>query len=88
MKTKALNREDIYHLEFHEFLIDYLKEMFPIKRVKHRKKFSRAIVVKNETLFLSYTPPQTIYNKLTTELYNIIGANPEILADAVFDYLY
>ena len=88
MRVKGNKKSDIQNLDFHNFLIDTLKEIYPVQRIKDEKKFKRAIVVTRQTIFLSETNNQALFNKLTTELYNIIGADPQILADAVFEYLY
>ncbi len=86
--VKPLNKGDVYNLGFHNYLVDYLKEYYPIERIKDKKKFKRAILINYKPIFLSNTESQTLFNSLTTELYNMIGADPELLGDAVFDYLY
>ena len=92
MRAKKLTKKDIYDVEFHDFLINLLRNRYPIKRIKNKKKFKRAILFKNASgeipLFLSKETNQTIFNTLTKELYDIIGCNTKILSAAVFDYLY
>jgi hypothetical protein len=71
---------------YYNLIIKLLKNSYPVVRLKHNKRFKRAIVIDDQVVFLSLDQNKDHFHLLTDKISNIFSINYKLAMDIVKEY--